>query len=133
VLRVCENRVITRKFGSKWVEVREGSRKSYNEEICNLYPPPNVIKAGDGAYHVAHMGERHLVGKPDWKRSYGRLTSRWKDNFKTHLREILKKQDWIRLAQDRDQWRNGSCEYGDEPSDSIRTTVSSSIRNAPWS
>jgi len=27
--------------------------------------------------------------------------------------------DWVSQAQDRDQWREGSCEYGNEPSGSI--------------
>jgi hypothetical protein len=28
--------------------------------------------------------------------------------------------DWIGLAQDRDKWREGSCESGNEPSGSIK-------------
>jgi hypothetical protein len=28
--------------------------------------------------------------------------------------------DWIDLSQDRDQWREASCEHGDEPTGSIK-------------
>jgi hypothetical protein len=28
--------------------------------------------------------------------------------------------DWIDLAQDRDQWMEGSCEHGNEPLGSIK-------------
>jgi hypothetical protein len=40
----------------------------------------------------------------------GRLTRRWEDNIKTHLREVEWEwggggMDWIDLAQDRDRWR----------------------------
>jgi hypothetical protein len=39
----------------------------------------------------------------------------------TDLREIgLGGMDLIDLAQDRDQWREGSCEHGNEPSGSIK-------------
>jgi hypothetical protein len=37
------------------------------------------------------------------------------------LREIgWDGMDWIKLAQDREQWRKGSCEHGDEPSGSLK-------------
>jgi hypothetical protein len=57
------------------------------------------------------MGEtrnayRILVGKPEGKRPLGRPRRRWVDNYKMDLREIgWYGMDWIRLAQDRDQWR----------------------------
>jgi hypothetical protein len=45
------------------------------------------------------------VGKPEGKRSLGRPIRRCEDNIKTDLREIgWSGMDWIRLAQDRDQW-----------------------------
>jgi S-ribosylhomocysteine lyase LuxS involved in autoinducer biosynthesis len=56
-------------------------RKIHNEELNDLYCPPNivrVIKSGmkDGAVHVACMGERRgaymvLVGKPEVKSPNG--------------------------------------------------------------
>jgi hypothetical protein len=47
-----------------------------------------------------------LVGKPEGKRPLGRPWSRWEDGIRMDLREIgLGDVDWIRLSQDRDQWR----------------------------
>jgi hypothetical protein len=57
------------------------------------------------------MGEtrnayRILVGKPEGKRPLGRPRPRWVDNIKMNLGEIVwDGRDWIKLAQDRDQWR----------------------------
>jgi hypothetical protein len=57
------------------------------------------------------MGEERkvykvLVGKPEGKRPLGRPRSRWEDGNRMDLREIgLRGVDWIRLAQDRYQWR----------------------------
>jgi hypothetical protein len=43
------------------------------------------------------------------------------DNIKMDLRKIgWDGTDWIDLAQDRDQWREGSCEHINEPSGSIK-------------
>jgi hypothetical protein len=45
------------------------------------------------------------VGKPEGKRPLGRPRRRWVDNIKMDLRVIgWDDMDWIRLAQDRDQW-----------------------------
>jgi hypothetical protein len=66
---------------------------------------------GRGVYRV-------LVGRSEGKRPLGRPRRRWEDNIKLHLREIgIDGANWIRLAQDRVQWR--ACEHGNEPSDSI--------------
>jgi hypothetical protein len=60
---------------------------------------------------VARMGEERnlykvLVGKPVGKKPLGRPRRRWEDGIRMDLREIgLGGVDWIRLAQDRDQWR----------------------------
>jgi hypothetical protein len=57
------------------------------------------------------MGEKRnvyriLVGNPEGKRPLGRPRRRWVDNIKMDLREIgWDGEDWIDLAQDRDQWR----------------------------
>jgi hypothetical protein len=54
---------------------------------------------GRGVYMV-------LVGRPEGKRPLGRPGHRWDDNIKLGLREIgIDGADWIRLAQDRVQWR----------------------------
>jgi hypothetical protein len=63
------------------------------------------------AEHVERMGEtinacRILVGKPEGKRPHGRPRRRWVGNIKMDLREIRwDVRDWIKLTQDRDQWR----------------------------
>jgi hypothetical protein len=50
-------------------------------------------------------GEK-MVGKSKGKRPLRRPRSKWADNSKIDLREIVwDGVDWIHLAQDRDQWR----------------------------
>jgi hypothetical protein len=47
-----------------------------------------------------------LVGSPEGKRPLGRRRHRWEDNIKMDLREIrIDGTNWIRLVQDRIQWR----------------------------
>jgi hypothetical protein len=54
---------------------------------------------GRGVYRV-------LVGRPEGKRPLGRPRHRWEDNIKLDLREIgIDGANWIRLTQDRVQWR----------------------------
>ena len=61
--------------------------------------------------HVARMGERKgvcrvLAGKPEGRRTLGRLRCRWEDNIKMDLQEVVcGGMDWIELAQDRDRWQ----------------------------
>jgi hypothetical protein len=63
------------------------------------------------AGHVARRGKgrgvyRVLIGRPEGKTSLGRPRHRWEDNIKLDLREIgIDGANWIRLAQDRVQWR----------------------------
>jgi hypothetical protein len=63
------------------------------------------------AGHVARTGEgrcvyRILVGRIEGKRPMGTNRRRLEDNIKTDLREIgITGAKWIRLAQDRVQWR----------------------------
>jgi hypothetical protein len=68
-----------------------------------------------GAGHVARRGEKRnayrlLVGKPP----IGRPRRRWVDIVEVGWGDV----DWIGLAQDRDRW--SSCEFGIEPSGSIK-------------
>jgi hypothetical protein len=113
-LRVFENRVLRRIFGPKRAEVTGEWRKMHNEELHNLYSSPDIIRQVKSrrmrwAGHVARMGEKRkvykvLVGKPEGKRSLGRLRRRWEDGIRMDLRETgLGGVDWIRLAQDRDR------------------------------
>jgi hypothetical protein len=56
--------------------------------------------------HGGRGVHRVLVGRPEGKRQLGRPTRRWEDNIKMDLREIgIDEANWIRLAQDRVQWR----------------------------
>ena len=52
-----------------------------------------------GAYRVS-------VGKPEGKRSMGRIGRKWVDNIRMDLQDVgCGHVDWIGLAQDRDRWR----------------------------
>jgi hypothetical protein len=44
ILRVFENRVLRRIFGSKREEMAEGWRRLHNEELHNLYTSQNIIR-----------------------------------------------------------------------------------------
>jgi hypothetical protein len=47
-----------------------------------------------------------LVGRSEGERPLGRPRRRWEDNIKMDLTEIgVNGAKWIRLAQDRVQWR----------------------------
>jgi hypothetical protein len=92
-------------------------RKLHNDELHNLYSSPNIVRVIKSRRmrwegHVARMGEgrdvyRVLVGRPERKRPLGRLRHGWEDNIKIDLREIrIDKANWIRLVQDRVQWRD---------------------------
>jgi hypothetical protein len=114
-LRVFENRVLRRIFGPERDDDRSW-RKLHNDELHDLYSSPNIVRVIKSrrmkwAGHVARMGEergvfRLLVGRPKGKRPLGRPRRRWEDNIKLDLREIgIDGANWIRLAQDRIQWR----------------------------
>jgi hypothetical protein len=65
ILRVLENRVLRRIFGSKRDEVIGGWRKQHNQEFHNLYCSPSIIRMIKStrmrwAGHVAHMGRRRM-------------------------------------------------------------------------
>ena len=47
-----------------------------------------------------------LVGKPEGKRTLGKLRRKWEDNIKMDLQELGRGGgDWMELAKDRDRWR----------------------------
>jgi hypothetical protein len=114
-LRVFENRVLRKIFGPKRKE--DGSwRKLHNDELHDLYSSPNIVRVNKSmrmrwAGHVARIGECRgvywvLVGSPGGKRTLGRPGCRWEENIKMDLTEIgIDGANWIRLAQDRFQWR----------------------------
>jgi len=93
-----------------------GWRRLRIEELHNLYPSPYIImviklRRMRLAGHVACMGEVRnacniLVGRPEEKKSLEISKRRWEDNIKMDSREIgWAGVDWIRMAQDTDQWR----------------------------
>ncbi|KAJ4432555.1 hypothetical protein ANN_21178 [Periplaneta americana] len=112
-LRVFENKVLRKIFGTKRDEVTGEWRKLHNTELHALYSSPDIIRNIISrrlrwAGHVARMGEfrnayRVLVGRPEGKRPLGRPRRRWEDNIKMYLREVgYDDRDWINLARDRD-------------------------------
>ena len=115
-LRVFENNVLRKIFGSKRDVITGQWRKLHNTELHALYSSPNIIRNPKSrrlrwAGHVARMEQfrntcRVLVGKPESKRPLGRPRHRWEDDIKIDLREVgCDPRDWIALAEDRDQWR----------------------------
>jgi len=40
------------------------------------------------AVHVARMGDRISVGRPEGRKSFGRPRRRWEDNINTDLKEL---------------------------------------------
>jgi hypothetical protein len=116
-LSVFENRVLRKIFGPKKKEHRSW-RKLNKDELLGLYSSPNIVgmirsRRMRWAGHVARMGEGRgvygvFVGRPECKRQLGRRRRRWEDNIKMDLREVGidgANWNWIRLAQDRVQWR----------------------------
>jgi len=84
-----ENRVLRRIFGPKRDEVTGEWRKLHNEELNDLYCPPNIVRVIKSRRmrwvgHVACMRRgvyRVLVGKPEGKRPMGRPRPRWEGNI----------------------------------------------------
>jgi len=108
--------MLRRIFGPKRDEVTGEWRKLHNEELNDLYCPPDIVRVMKSrrmrwVEHVARMGEwrgvyRVLVGKPEGKRSLERPRRRWEDNIKMNLQEVgCGGMDWIQLAHYRDRWR----------------------------
>jgi len=115
-LRVFENMVLRKIFGSRRDEVTGEWRRLHNEELNDMYSSPNILRVTKWirmrwAGHVVSMGEergvyRVLVGKQEGRRPLGRPRRRWVDNIRLDLQEVgCGYMDWIGLAQDRDRWR----------------------------
>ena len=115
-LRVFENMVLRRIFGTRRDEVMGEWRRLHKEELNDLCSSPNIARVIKSrrmrwAGNVARMGEergmyRVLVGKPEGRRPMGRPGCRWVDNITMDFQEVgCGYMDWIGLAQDRDRWR----------------------------
>jgi hypothetical protein len=68
-LKVSENRVLRKKFGPKWGDIREGWGKLHNERLHNFYCPPDIIRVIKSSRVrwkclMAHMGEVRMYTKP---------------------------------------------------------------------
>jgi hypothetical protein len=84
-LRVLENGMLRKRFGSKRGGVTGGWRKLYNEELHGLYFLPNVILVNRSrrmrwVTNVTNMRDNGyveiVVGKREGKRPRGRLRHR---------------------------------------------------------
>jgi hypothetical protein len=97
-LRVFENRVLKRIFGTKRDEVTGELRKLRNEWLNDLYSLPNIMRVVKSrrmrwAGHVARMGlergvHRVLVGESERKRPLGSPRCRGEDNIKMDLQDV---------------------------------------------
>jgi hypothetical protein len=82
---VFENRVLRRIFEPKRDEVTGEWRKLHNEELCDLYSSPSIIRIITSRrmrWSCSINGgeeERVYVGKPEGKRPLGRPRRRWLD------------------------------------------------------
>ena len=106
-LRVFQNRILRRLFGSNRDENGEW-RRLHNEELNCLYHSSNtvmVIKSGKLIWkgHVVRMEEgrsafKMLTGTSAGKRSLGRPRRRWEDNIAMDLKEIAIGLIWFRIG-----------------------------------
>jgi hypothetical protein len=110
-LRVFENRVLRKIFGSKRNEVTEGWRKLHNEELHIFNSSSYIIRQINSRRmskvgHVARMTEEKkvykvLAGKPEGKRPLGGERHRREDGVRMDLKgDLLGVGEWIQLAQD---------------------------------
>jgi hypothetical protein len=105
---VFENRVLRRIFGPKRDEATGEWRRLHNEELSDLYPPPNIIlviksRRMKWAGHVARVGEKRcayriLEGRLEGRQPFGIPRHRWEDNIKMDLQNVGWGMDWIELA-----------------------------------
>jgi hypothetical protein len=94
-LRVFENRIMRRIFGSKRDEITGEWRRLHKEELYALYSAPDVTRAIKSRIlrwtrHIARVEKRKdanriLVRKPEERRPLRRPTRRWEDNIKMDL------------------------------------------------
>jgi hypothetical protein len=93
-LRLFENRVLRRTFGTKRDEVTVECRKLHTEETIDLYSP-NIIRVKNEMGEACRTyGGRLVVHTGFWwgnlrvKRPFGKPRRRRKDNIKMKLQEV---------------------------------------------
>jgi hypothetical protein len=104
-LRVLQNRMLRRIFGSKKNKVTGGWRKLLIKELHNLYSSQSVVRI----IKPERMGETCILRGKDNKciHNFGRKTlriprRRLEDNIKINLKETVSEDVvWINLIQDR--------------------------------
>ena len=115
-LRVFENKVPRKIFGTKKDKIIGELRKLHNAVLHALYSSPNIIRSLKSRRlrwvgHLACMeqsrnADRVSVGKPEGKRPLGRPRRSWEDNINNDLREMgFDTEECIDFAEDRDKWR----------------------------
>jgi hypothetical protein len=91
-LRVYENRVLRRVFGTKRDEVTGEWQKCHNEELYDLNSSPNIVQVIKSRMRWACTADgrvyRVLVGKPKVKRPLRIPRCRWEGNVKMDLQEV---------------------------------------------
>jgi hypothetical protein len=110
---LIESRVLRKIFWRRRDEVTREWRRQHNEELYDFFSP-NIIWVTIStrmrwAGHVARMGEkrdafRDFMGRPEGKRSFGKLRRRWENNIKIDVQEVgCGGVDWLGLAEDGDR------------------------------
>jgi hypothetical protein len=93
-LKVYQNRVLGRIYGSKRDKILRVGKKLYNEKLLNLNSSPNIIRLIESKrkkWAVACMGRREMNIGFWWerqKRRLGKPRLKWEDNIKTDFREL---------------------------------------------
>ena len=88
MLRVFENRVLAKVFGPKTHEVARTWRRLHNEELCDLYCSPSIVRLTKSrrmrwAGHVTR-----IVEKLEGRRPHIRPRRRWENSIKMTFQRV---------------------------------------------
>jgi len=87
MLRVFENRVLAKVFGPKTHEVARTWRRLHNEELCDLYCSPSIVRLIKSRMGWAGHGAR-MLGKLEGRRPLIRPRHRWEDSIKMNFQKV---------------------------------------------